>query len=199
MNNSHSTVPLNEFNSEVNVIDHSNTERSPEINIQSNDHREIPQVQTSTLPIIHSLTSEDDFESVSLISEVKRPKLLELTSKDESSQPEEDSVTCPICFENWTSNGEHRVVSLKCGHLFGKVCIERWLKNSVFAGNKGKCPQCNCEAKKSDIRLLFTKKIVTYSCEECDKLEQELLAERKLCSSYKEKEVKLDVDYKWMG
>ena len=27
---------------------------------------------------------------------------------------------CPICMERWTSHGSHRIVSLKCGHLFGK-------------------------------------------------------------------------------
>jgi len=28
---------------------------------------------------------------------------------------------CPICFDPWTASGEHRIVSLACGHLFGKV------------------------------------------------------------------------------
>ena len=28
---------------------------------------------------------------------------------------------CPICYGPWTSNGAHRLVNLKCGHLFGQV------------------------------------------------------------------------------
>lgn len=32
---------------------------------------------------------------------------------------------CPICFDAWTSHGAHRIVSLKCGHLFGLSCIQR--------------------------------------------------------------------------
>ncbi|KAF0989369.1 hypothetical protein HZS_5074 [Henneguya salminicola] len=29
-------------------------------------------------------------------------------------------VNCPICFEPWTNIGEHRICTLKCGHLFGR-------------------------------------------------------------------------------
>ena len=28
---------------------------------------------------------------------------------------------CTICLEPFTATGEHRLVSLKCGHLYGKV------------------------------------------------------------------------------
>lgn len=50
---------------------------------------------------------------------------------------EEDSGdTCAICFEEWTNAGEHRLAALRCGHLFGYSCIQRWLKGQV-----GKCPQ----------------------------------------------------------
>ena len=27
--------------------------------------------------------------------------------------------TCSICFEPWSNSGNHRIASLKCGHLFG--------------------------------------------------------------------------------
>ena len=35
---------------------------------------------------------------------------------------------CPICLQPWSSNGAHRIAVLKCGHLFGQECIERWIK-----------------------------------------------------------------------
>ncbi|KAA8590432.1 hypothetical protein FQN60_014366 [Etheostoma spectabile] len=35
---------------------------------------------------------------------------------------------CSICFEAWTTAGEHRLSALRCGHLFGFTCIQRWLK-----------------------------------------------------------------------
>lgn len=39
------------------------------------------------------------------------------------SQPTE----CTICIDACTLSGPHRLVALKCGHLFGKLCIERWV------------------------------------------------------------------------
>ena len=46
-------------------------------------------------------------------------------------RPEEEGEgeTCSICFEPWTTAGDHRLATLRCGHLFGKTCIERWVKS----------------------------------------------------------------------
>lgn len=33
---------------------------------------------------------------------------------------EEEHITCMICSDVWTTKGGHCLVSLKCGHLFGK-------------------------------------------------------------------------------
>ncbi|KAH0619452.1 hypothetical protein JD844_000095 [Phrynosoma platyrhinos] len=53
-----------------------------------------------------------------------------------SLEEEESGDTCAICFEEWTNAGEHRLSALRCGHLFGYSCIQKWLK-----GQAGKCPQ----------------------------------------------------------
>ena len=50
----------------------------------------------------------------------------------------------------------------RCGHIFGKKCIEKWLKESQ------KCPQCNSKAKKSDLRLIYAKKLITLDTVELD-------------------------------
>ena len=50
--------------------------------------------------------------------------------------------------------GMHRIVSLKCGHLFGMSCLQRCLKARKH------CPQCNEPAKKRDIRPIFCSKIL---------------------------------------
>lgn len=56
-----------------------------------------------------------------------------------SSQGDEgDGETCSICFEPWTTSGEHRLATLRCGHLFGYTCIDRWVKGQ---GQGAKCPQ----------------------------------------------------------
>ncbi|KAA8494779.1 E3 ubiquitin-protein ligase RFWD3 [Porphyridium purpureum] len=52
-----------------------------------------------------------------------------------------DGSTCSICLEPWDQEGNHRLVSLTCGHLFGLMCVVKWLKQA------GKCP--TCKKKKS--------------------------------------------------
>ena len=55
-----------------------------------------------------------------------------------------------ICLEPWTNSGRHRLCSLRCGHLFGRQCIDRWL-----AAGRVKCPQCNAPAKRRHSRSLL--------------------------------------------
>ncbi|TNN38733.1 E3 ubiquitin-protein ligase RFWD3 [Liparis tanakae] len=74
---------------------------------------------------------------------------------------------CSICFEAWTTAGEHRLSALRCGHLFGFTCIQRWLSAQ---GPSAKCPQCNKKAKRSDIVLLYAPKLRAL-----DNSEQEIL------------------------
>nr|CAB3265544.1 E3 ubiquitin-protein ligase RFWD3 [Phallusia mammillata] len=66
-----------------------------------------------------------------------------------------EGETCPICLDSWTLSGGHRLVSLKCGHLFGNSCLERCL------GMDKSCPQCRADVKKEDIRILYARKVVT--------------------------------------
>lgn len=54
--------------------------------------------------------------------------------------------------EVWTATGNHRIVSIKCGHLFGKNCIEKWIARKP---KESKCPQCNNPCSKRDIRQIY--------------------------------------------
>ena len=45
-------------------------------------------------------------------------------------------ANCPICLEPWDSSGEHRICALKCGHLFGLKCLQRWADRNLS------CPCC---------------------------------------------------------
>lgn len=46
---------------------------------------------------------------------------------------------CSICLEPFGKpDTSHHLVTLKCGHLFGKSCIEQWLKPT----DHRKCPTC---------------------------------------------------------
>lgn len=63
--------------------------------------------------------------------------------------------------------------SLRCGHLFGRQCIDRWL-----AGGKIKCPQCNAPAKRADIRVLYCKKLTALDTAEKERLEAQIESEK---------------------
>jgi len=56
---------------------------------------------------------------------------------------------CIICAESYTNCGAHMLCCLKCGHMFGKSCIEKWL------GKHKTCPNCISKATKKDIRILY--------------------------------------------
>ncbi|XP_047210189.1 E3 ubiquitin-protein ligase RFWD3 [Girardinichthys multiradiatus] len=107
---------------------------------------------------------------------------LQLTPAAPSSvQPshggESEGDTCTICFEVWTTAGEHRLSALRCGHLFGNICIRRWLKAQ---GSAAKCPQCNKKAKHSDIVLLYAPKLRALDNSEQEGLKRSLDQEQTL-------------------
>eukprot|EP00048_Salpingoeca_helianthica_P007316 m.108937 g.108937 ORF g.108937 m.108937 type:complete len:598 (+) comp14294_c0_seq1:88-1881(+) len=85
----------------------------------------------------------------------------------------DDGQTCTICFEPWTNAGQHRIVALKCGHLYGKQCIEKWLK-----GKGEKCPQCNARAKPADLRIIFAKSLKAIDNSEKEAILRDLEKER---------------------
>ncbi|XP_063677285.1 E3 ubiquitin-protein ligase RFWD3-like [Bolinopsis microptera] len=89
-------------------------------------------------------------------------KKARLDNATPSSSQAEPANSCPICLDSWSSTGTHRLVSLKCGHLFGQLCIEKWLSTRYT------CPQCNGSSKKSDIRPIYAKVICAVDNDERD-------------------------------
>lgn len=102
------------------------------------------------------------------INSVKRSYDVMKYDRDDNDQ------ICPICLDMWTSEGDHRLCSLKCGHLFGKSCIFNWLVKQ----KKKCCPQCNKDASSYDIRELFATKLIAMDCSEKTRLEREIEAVR---------------------
>ncbi|KAI6233356.1 hypothetical protein M3Y99_00929500 [Aphelenchoides fujianensis] len=97
------------------------------------------------------IDSDDEAENAG--PAVKRPKIEEEAKFSGMSFMNDEGDCCTICFSEYEASGEHRLVCLKCGHLFGKSCIERWLK--IEKNNK--CPTCKATAKPADIRAIFGK------------------------------------------
>ncbi|PAV86067.1 hypothetical protein WR25_07313 isoform C [Diploscapter pachys] len=77
-------------------------------------------------------------------------------SHSDSKSDDDGNQGCNICFEDYTNSGEHRLVSLKCGHFFGRSCIERWIRSE---GARSSCPNCKTKAKMRDVRTHFAKSV----------------------------------------
>ncbi|XP_016965112.1 uncharacterized protein LOC108034682 [Drosophila biarmipes] len=63
-----------------------------------------------------------------------------------------EDCNCPICLCPWTGQGRHRVVSLRCGHLFGSNCIR------IAIRRFHRCPICRRRARHSDVRRIFSRR-----------------------------------------
>ncbi|XP_062442354.1 E3 ubiquitin-protein ligase RFWD3 [Rhea pennata] len=113
---------------------------------------------------------EDDIQQKQRTPPKKLDTLVSVAPLDE-----EEGDTCAICFEQWTNAGGHRLSALRCGHLFGYTCIERWLK-----GQAGKCPQCNKKAKRSDIVILYARTLKALDTSEQEQMKSSLEKEQML-------------------
>ncbi|KAG0199716.1 RING finger and WD repeat domain-containing protein 3, partial [Mortierella sp. GBA30] len=143
-------------------------------NTQRGNHR--PQQE----PWQATASQDQDFESQ--VQVVMRPRAgagQSLVPEPRPKNTETEESTCSICFEPWTNSGTHRLVSIKCGHLFGENCILKWIAQHSREGAV-KCPECNHPAKRKDIRRIWSKSVVVIDTVEKDgavlraKKEQEL-------------------------
>lgn len=112
-----------------------------------------------------------------LIKIVSRPNRID----SDTDMEDDDGLTCPICLDHWEMTGQHRLVSLKCGHLFGESCIRRWLRECA-TGNKS-CPHCKAKALPRDIRQLYARKMCIVDNSEQVRLQKELDEERQKVTS----------------
>ncbi|NWX92186.1 RFWD3 ligase, partial [Nothoprocta pentlandii] len=135
------------------------------------------QAQAEPLPALPPSAEDESQENEEAAFQQKQRSP---TKKSELLAPaalvdEEEGDTCAICFEQWTNAGGHRLSALRCGHLFGYTCIERWLK-----GQAGKCPQCNKKAKRSDIVILYARTLKALDTSEQERMKSSLEKEQML-------------------
>ncbi|KFB50607.1 AGAP005643-PA-like protein [Anopheles sinensis] len=95
-------------------------------------------------------------------------------------EDDDDGIICSICFSEWTMTGDHRVVALKCGHLFGMSCIKRWLQDNPASVRC--CATCKAKAKLSDIRFIYARAIKAIDNTRETELTKELEGEKKKSS-----------------
>ncbi|KOB67534.1 RING finger and WD repeat domain-containing protein 3 [Operophtera brumata] len=84
-----------------------------------------------------------------------------------------DGESCPICLDSWGNSGDHRLVALKCGHLFGAGCVERWLKAKPIKDRS--CPTCKSKAHIRDLRHIYARRLVAADTSQISTLQNQIV------------------------
>jgi len=84
-----------------------------------NESTDVTIVQSSEMVQAENVSSQSREESI--FGDITPPPPPTSTNNVE----DDDGSTCSICLDTWQLQGDHRLVSLKCGHLFGDSCIRR--------------------------------------------------------------------------
>ncbi|XP_056644008.1 E3 ubiquitin-protein ligase RFWD3-like isoform X1 [Diorhabda sublineata] len=128
------------------------------------------------LPQNNASVPSHPFENTSLEMEVNSQEQITISQTPNGNLEttndidNEDGTLCPICLDNWTNSGDHRICALKCGHLFCYKCVYRWLDTQ----QEKSCPTCKKKACKSEIRFIYTKKLIAVDNTELENVKQQL-------------------------
>lgn len=96
-----------------------------------------------------------------------------------------DGDECPICYEPWEESGEHSLVSLKCGHLFGESCLKKWLNDQHAQQKQRLCPVCRTRVEIKHIRNLYARRVIQINADpEVKRLKQELENSKERATRY---------------
>ncbi|KAJ8665105.1 hypothetical protein QAD02_006767 [Eretmocerus hayati] len=201
-----SQFSVNTLDIDMNDVNTDNTDHYDDheaVSIYSDDNSTLPWSPQTR----HGESSMDESSVYSVVDsdveEITEPEPKRRRLDTEDDQIDDDTVEsdqkCPICLAGWTSVGNHRLCSLKCGHLFGLNCIKQWLNSNNESANK--CPQCNARASVRHIRLIYAKKV---SCQDNTRyekvkkdLDDALLRESRIAKAL-EREKKKSQKYKRM-
>ncbi|XP_068627217.1 E3 ubiquitin-protein ligase rfwd3.S-like [Battus philenor] len=148
---------------------------SQTLNLDLNDDASNSVRPQASQPDVNSLNEESN--SVTSLSNDRREDELEgppakVRRLSSPSSDDADGETCPICLESWANSGEHRLVALKCGHLFGAKCVERWLR--AQAARDRSCPTCKSKAALRDVRFIYAKRLVAADRTQITALEKQV-------------------------
>ena len=138
------------------------------LNLKEKLRREVVELEVCRKePIVHSQRDAEDSTGTKPPVEKRKKRSFLRRIRIQSYRKDNDGQVCSICLELWTNSGLHRVVSLKCGHLFGKSCIKRWIKSKKKT--KARCPECKKTFCKKDIIPLYVKNLMAIDTAERDR------------------------------
>ena len=84
--------------------------------------------------------------------------------------------SCLICNGSFSAAGDHSLVSLECGDLFGKKCIENWLRKH----SSKRCYSCDQVLNKTDLHIINSRLLLTDTNQTIERLQAELKKEKNL-------------------
>uniref|UniRef100_A0A0E0K7M8 RING-type domain-containing protein n=1 Tax=Oryza punctata TaxID=4537 RepID=A0A0E0K7M8_ORYPU len=106
---------------------------------------------------------------------------------------------CPVCMEAWASEGAHRICCIPCGHIYGRSCLERWLRQK--GNTSATCPQCGKRFRHKDITNLYAPEVavpnndrekeIFYLKGKCESLEETVMKHEKRIEEMNERLVEL--------
>ncbi|XP_043502454.1 E3 ubiquitin-protein ligase RFWD3-like [Polistes fuscatus] len=147
---------------------------------ESNDASEIIIIEENVLP---SNNEESNSNTDTIIENISSKPVIKcetasgtkksLECDNDKSIIEDSDQVCSICLESWTATGDHRLCCLRCGHLFGRSCVLKWLQVSCTSSNR-RCPQCNMKAHLKDVRNLYAKKLISVDNYELELVKNQL-------------------------
>ncbi|RCI06101.1 RING finger and WD repeat domain-containing protein 3 [Rhizopus stolonifer] len=97
------------------------------------------------------------------------------TSNDlEEEEADHEVDICTLCQTSWTNGGFHRIVNLKCGHVFGKSCISTHIRDMLSKFGAACCPICKKPAVKSEPRHIWPTKLIPENQEDLKSLKSQI-------------------------
>eukprot|EP01083_Nonionella_stella_P143405 445698_1 len=103
--------------------------------------------------VMNSAIADNDGDIIDLDDFIVLKKRSKRRKKDNDDDDATVLNNCSICLEPLNSSGYHQICCLKCGHIFGRKCIEKTIKK------RGLCPMCKTTATTAQIRNLFNTNI----------------------------------------
>ncbi|XP_015191143.1 PREDICTED: E3 ubiquitin-protein ligase RFWD3-like [Polistes dominula] len=159
-----------EENMEYNDDESEDGSDAPEvINVEENESPFNNEENNSSTDTITENTSNEPVTKCETASATEKS----LEHNNDKSITEDSHQSCPICMDLWTATGDHRLCCLRCGHLFGRSCVTKWLQVSCTPSNR-RCPQCNIKANLKDIRNLYATKLVSIDNVELELVKSQL-------------------------
>ncbi|KAH8339440.1 hypothetical protein KR074_010638, partial [Drosophila pseudoananassae] len=110
----------------------------------------ILQEQISSLQLIANESQNQMSQREGMLTIREQEHLQEVERLQSREAQNQESITCSICLSTWEESGDHRVVSLACGHLYGDSCIKSALMRA------SECPICRRPASQQDLRYIFS-------------------------------------------